>query len=150
MHKADAIAWPVRMLAALLPEEGVVEAILGVLSKLDTEYQRDSLKKLDLLKELEQRRDPRIAAAVVRFIADVNESARYHAVAAYAAQAESAADFKPVFDRVFEDESARVRARALDACIARGQVIPADVAHLARAKAPPAYSILADGTIKKG
>ncbi|MFO0693545.1 MAG: HEAT repeat domain-containing protein [Polyangiales bacterium] len=149
LRKTDTVAWPVRMLASLLPEERVNEELLALLATMDTEYARDPEKKIDLLKELEQRKDPRIAEAVLRFLGDVNESARFHAVAAYAAQDRAVEEPKPLLDRIFEDESARVRARAFEALAARGIAIPKDVAHLARAKAPATVSIDAEGKVSK-
>src|SRR5690606_16962011 len=86
MKTAESIAWPLRILEKLLPAEQVTGELIALLEPMDTEYERDPQKKREVLGELENRVDPRIAAAVSRFTDDVNEACRFHAYGALIAQ----------------------------------------------------------------
>ncbi|MCX7807682.1 MAG: hypothetical protein N2515_03660, partial [Deltaproteobacteria bacterium] len=80
MSRCESLVWPIKLLDRLLPREDVVSVLLETLNGMDTEYQRDPQKKLQLLQALEERRDGRIAKQVFRFLDDVNESVRFHAI----------------------------------------------------------------------
>lgn len=149
LETAESATWPVKMLAALLPEEKVVEEILAVLAKADVTYTKDPQRKIQLIMELESRKDPRIVDAVLRFLDDPNESVRFHAVQVLGAQSSIDSAIETLRARFETEESVRLRAVILDAFMAHGVGFDPDKAHLARAKAPNAYSIAADGTISK-
>ncbi len=149
LESAESATWPVKMLAALLPEDRVVEEILAVLAKLDASYAKDPQRKVQLLMELETRRDPRIAEEIVRFLADPSEQVRFHALSALAAQERSDSILETLRAHYETEESARLRAVVLDAFVTHGVGFPAETAHLARAKAPSGFSIAADGTVRK-
>lgn len=113
-RSADSLGWPLKLLDRLMPHERVVHELLELVGALDTEYSRDPSRKVQLLQALEERRDARIPAAVVRFLEDVNESARFHAAAALFAQ-EDLADVRPAALRALAAEtSMRVRGRMLE------------------------------------
>lgn len=149
LETAESATWPVKMLAALLPEEEVVAEILAVLEKLDTAYTKDPQRKIQLLMELESRKDPRIAPAALRFLDDPNESVRFHVVQVLAAQRSIDEAVETLRKRFETEESVRLRAVILDAFIAHGVGFEPENAHLARAKAPNAYSIAADGKVSR-
>lgn len=146
---SESATWPVKMLAALLPEEKVIDIVLEVLAAEDVAYTKDPQRKIQLLLELEARKDPRVVDAVLRFFDDPSELVRLHCVAAIAAQdslGSAAAKLHEIYEN---DDSARSRAAVLDAFARHGVSFPADTAHLARAKAPAGFSIKADGTIER-
>lgn len=149
LETAESATWPVKMLAALMPEEKVVEEILAVLEKLDVSYTKDPQRKIQLLMELESRKHPKIVEAVLRFLDDPNESVRFHAVQVLGAQPSIDAAVDALRSRFETEESVRLRAVILDAFMAHGIGFAPETAHLARAKAPSAYSIAADGKISK-
>ncbi len=149
LESAESATWPVKMLAALLPEDRVVEEILAVLAKLDASYAKDPQRKVQLLMELETRRDPRIAEEIVRFLADPSEQVRFHALSALAAQERSDSILETLRAHYETEESARLRAVVLDAFVTHGVGFPAETAQLARDKAPSDLSIAADGTVRK-
>jgi hypothetical protein len=120
MHKADSISWSVKILDRVAPPDVVVAEVIGLLEGMDTEYARDPQKKIQSLAMLEERRDARIAPAVARFLADANETARFHAVGAILAQAEGAAMRDALLDAFCRDDSVRVKNRILDGFIAAG------------------------------
>lgn len=117
MLKADSIAWPLKILEQLLSPEEVTSALLELLATMDLEYERDPQKKIQTLAALEDRQDPRIASEVARFLEDINETCRFHAVGAVLCQP-NAQEGKAALEKTFiQEESVRVRARILDGFI---------------------------------
>jgi HEAT repeat protein len=124
LRSASSVSWPVKALEKLLPPEGVVAELIALLDELDTEYQRDPSRKVQLVAYLEDRRDPRIVEKVTRFVDDMNEEVRFHAVGAVLSQ-ENAADVRDALTAAFlREESVRIRARILEGFFALGWQIP--------------------------
>ncbi len=146
LAEGDSVAWPVKMLEAIAGTDTVVEALIALLGGMDTEYERDPQKKIDALGQLEDRRDSRIVPAVLPFIADMNESARFHAVAAALAQEpdENTETLRgALLAQIADEDSTRVLAKILDGFIARGWSLGDDAAEL-RSQLPEGYVL--DGT----
>ena len=141
LREADAIAWPLKILARLVPEATITDDLLALLASMDTEYERDPQRKIQVLIELEDRRDPRIAEAVTRFLDDVNETVRFHAVGALVRQEQAGDEARVRLSRLFlEDESMRVRARIADGFIERGWGLAGERTALL-ARMPSGYSL---------
>jgi HEAT repeat protein len=114
LAKSEAVTWPLKMLDRLLPEPEVTAIVLEILGAMDTEYERDPQRKLQLLAALEIRRDPRVLSAVKPFLADVNETARFHAVGSVFAQEGADEARETLLERLSKEDSMRVKARILD------------------------------------
>ncbi|MEM1417364.1 MAG: HEAT repeat domain-containing protein [Myxococcota bacterium] len=143
LAKSESVAWPVKMLEAIAGADTVVETLVGLLADMDTEYERDPQKKIDTLGQLEDRRDGRIVPAVLPFFEDMNEAARFHAVAAALVQDEPTGDEAEPFRaallaQLAEEDSTRVRSKILDGLIARGWGLGEGAAEL-REKLPDGY-----------
>lgn len=152
LTEGESVAWPVKMLEAIAGTETVVEALIALLADMDTEYERDPQKKIDALGQLEDRRDPRIVAAVLPFVADMNESARFHAVAAALAQEPGEGDEAlraALLAQMADEDSARVLAKALDGFIARDWSL-GDRAGELRAKLPDGYVLDGEQVRRRG
>ncbi len=140
MAQTESIAWPLKILRRLLSDDQVTDTLLSLLEGMDTEYERDPQKKISVLVDLEERRDERIAEAALPFIEDINETARFHAVAAVLAQ-EGSASYAARFSEIFlGEESNRVRARILDGFIAQGMTLEGESNALFD-KMPTGYSM---------
>jgi hypothetical protein len=147
MRSAETIAWPMKILNQLVAPEQAVDHLIELLGRMDTEYERDPQKKIQVLAELAERQDPRIRAAVEPFLEDINETARFHAMSAVFAQADADAS-RPVLIRILiEDESNRIRARILDGFVEHGwtAIEAKDLGH----KLPTGYAIDAKGNVRK-
>ncbi|MCA9575718.1 MAG: hypothetical protein R3B40_23715 [Polyangiales bacterium] len=144
LHNSDSIAWPLRVLTQLLDDEGVTGELLAIASDMSAEYERFPEKKIQVLAELEERQDPRIAAAVLPFIRDMNENARYHAAGAVLRQENAAECVDAVIDAFLEEESARIRATVLDRLADASLAVGARQAEVA-AHMPPGYKLDAAG-----
>lgn len=144
MQRSEALIWPLKMLDRLLGPEEVIGELLALLEPMDTEYQRDPQRKLQLLQALEDRRDPRIAAAVARFFEDVNETARFHAVSAVLAQAEAEAHREAAAKLLPGEESVRVKGRVLERFMERGWDLGTARPSIEK-QPPPGWSVAASG-----
>ncbi len=148
MLRAESLSWPIRILDKLLEPTEVITEIIGLLGKMDTEYARDPQRKQQLLAELEERRDPRIVEAVKRFLEDVNETARYHAVCAIYAQAEAETARAEIVKALAAEESVRVRSRILEGLAERSWDVGAARDKIA-AVLPTGFTLDKDGVPKK-
>lgn len=120
LRRHESLSWPLKCLEALVPEARVVEEMLALLEGMDTEYERDPQRKLQLLGSLEQKRHPAIAAVVARFFVDVNETARFHAVGAAFAQENASEVLPQLLAALADEDSVRVKVRALEGMAERG------------------------------
>lgn len=117
LRSSDTLAWPLKMLKELQSDEEVTSVLLSLLHDMDTEYERDPQKKIDVLASLEERGDERIVSAAERFLSDANETARFHSVGAIFAQENAEAGRAALAEAFLEEESMRVRMRILDGYI---------------------------------
>lgn len=147
--KAESLAWPMKIMDELLDEPEYVEELLKWLERWDTEYAKFVDPKVQILTALEEHKHPRIREEVERFLEDVNEPARFHAVSTLLAQDDAAA--APALARLLGDEeSLRVRTRITEGLASRGWTVPEDDREAARKGLPPGYALdAASGKVKK-
>jgi hypothetical protein len=141
IRKAESLSWPLKMLERVASPEEVLGILLELLATMDTEYERDPQRKLQVLSELESRRGPQVALAVQPFLQDVHEPARFHAVGAVLAQDEAAAMRDALAAALAKEESMRIKARILDGFSRLGLAVDAAAA----GKLPDGFSLDARG-----
>lgn len=144
-EKAESVTLPLRALRQILPQEGYVGEVLAMLAKWDTEYAKFVDPKLQLLNALVEIKDPRIAPAVLEFLEDVNETARYNAASAIVAQ-EDESTSEPLLNAFELEESARVQKRIAEAFVKQGWKVPAERIAKLRKVMPHEWSLDDDGT----
>ena len=149
LQRSDTIAWPTKVLQQLVDEEALISELLGVLEKMDTSYERDPQKKIQVLAQLEDLRDDRIAGSASRFFADANETSRFHAVGAALNQENAETQRPALLERLGAEESVRVCARILDGFIAQTWDL-GEKAGEVREKLPPGYAIDGKGRVSRG
>jgi hypothetical protein len=145
IRKAESLSWPLKMLDRVLPAEEVLEILLELLSAMDTEYERDPQRKLQVLAELETRRGVRVVEAVIPFLKDVHEPARFHAVEALLAQESAESARAALADVCAAEESVRIKARILDGFARRSWSM--DAARVGRL--PEGYAIDPQGVPRR-
>ena len=145
---SDTLAWPLKILKELQSEEEVTTTLLELLSKMDTEYERDPQKKVDVIASFEERKDPRIVEAVIRFLDDMNETVRFYSAGAILAQDEADGALEAMTKAMLAEESVRVRMRMLDGYIERGWTL-GDVKDEASKKMPTGYTLGKKGEVRK-
>ena len=148
LRTAETIAWPLKMLDRLLEPDEVITELIGALSTMHLEYERDPERKLSLLSTLEERRDPRIIEAAARFLDDVNETARFYAAGAIYAQGDADAVRPALLVALGREESARTRTRILEGFASRGWDVGELREKLAK-QLPAGFSIDAKGVVSK-
>ncbi len=146
--RAESLAWPMRILKEILPEDEYVGELVRWLERWDTEYSKFIDPKIQLLIALEERKSDIIRAAVEPFLDDVNETARFHAVATLLAQEDEGA-LQALLKLLADEESVRVKNKAADGIANRGWTIAEDVRDAVRKTLPPSFSIDASGHLHK-
>jgi len=146
--KAESLAWPMRILKELTEPDELVEELLVWLKRWDTEYAKFIDPKLQILAALEEYQHEKIREAVEPFLQDVNEPARFHAVAATFAQKDRAA-VPALLTLVLDEESVRVRSKVADGFSALGWEVPDEQRDPVRKVLPPQYSIDGAGLVHK-
>ena len=102
----------------------LAQSLLSLLEKMDTEYERDPQRKLDLIMAVGERPDPRALPVLERFLEDTNETARFKAVGALLAQAEAGEAAAALLACHDSEESLRVRNRILEGLADLETVVP--------------------------
>jgi len=148
LDSSETLAWPLKILKELQSEEEVTTILLELLAKMDTEYERDPQKKIDVIASFEERKDPRIVEAVTRFLEDMNETVRFYAAGAILAQDEADAALEPMTKAILAEESVRVRMRMLDGYIERGWKL-GDAKDEASKRMPTGYTLGKKGEVRK-
>jgi hypothetical protein len=147
-EKAESLAWPMKIMKELLPEDEYVEELLGWLYRWDTEYAKFIDPKIQLLTELEDHHHPRLREEVERFLEDVNEPARFHAASTLLAHGDAEA-LPALVKLLLDEESVRVRAKVAEGLSARGWRIPDAERAAARKVLPPPFTVDSDGKVVK-
>jgi HEAT repeat protein len=146
--KAESLAWPMKIMHELVDENEYVEELLRWLSRWDTEYAKFVDPKVQILAELEEYKHPHVRAEVERFLEDVDDRARFHAVAALFKQEDPSS--APALARTLGDEeSVRVRNRIAEGLASRGWPVPEEERDAARKGLPPGFSLDATGVVRK-
>ncbi len=127
----DSLSWPLKCLEALRSEEAVTDEMIALLGTMSTEYQRDPQRKLQLLSTLEHKKHPRIAEGVAPFFEDVNETARFHAMAAALGQENASEVLPKLLAALVEEDSVRVKVRVLELMAERGLSLGASKGEIA-------------------
>jgi hypothetical protein len=147
LRKAESTSWPIKMLDRLVAPGEVVACLLELLSGMDTEYERDPERKIQVLTTLAERKDARVAGAVARFVLDANETVRFAAVAAVLAQDDAQVFVGALLHGLLQEDSVRVRNRVLEALATFGaSVTPHEDA--LRGRLTPGYT-LDKGVVRK-
>lgn len=148
LRRAEAIAWPLKILDRLAGPEDVVSELLAVLADMDTEYERDPSRKIDILATLEERQDARIVDVAARFLEDANETVRFSAVGAIYAQDAADAARDGLVACFCQEESVRIRNRILEGFVQR-EWQPGDRVADMRPKVPDGFLIDRAGKLSK-
>jgi uncharacterized protein with PIN domain len=144
LRRAESASWSIKILDRIATPEVVVEKLVALLSDMDTEYERDPQRKVQMLAALEERRDPCIARCVARFLADANETVRFHAAGAVLSQPEAAAHRDDMLRCLVAEDSVRVRNRILEGFATREWDVGANL-DAVRAKLAGGYTLDARG-----
>ncbi|HSN98698.1 MAG TPA: HEAT repeat domain-containing protein [Candidatus Nanopelagicales bacterium] len=149
--RAETLSWPLKIFRALLEDEEYREELLDLLERFDTEYARNVEPKQQVIVALGELRGDDVREGVERFLEDVNETVRFHAVQTTFAQG-SEESVPALVKMLAAEESVRIKNKVAEGLMARRWAIPEEL----RADAQQAlrdsagYGVGADGRISKG
>jgi HEAT repeats/PBS lyase HEAT-like repeat len=146
--KAESLAWPMKIMKELVDEKAYVEELLSWLSRWDTEYAKFVDPKVQILADLQEHRHPQIREQVERFLEDVNEPARFHAVSTVLAQDDPAA-VPALANLLGDEESVRVRSRITEGLAEHGWPLASEHRDAVRRVLPPSFTIDGAGRVVK-
>jgi len=146
--KAESLSWPMRIVKELVTEDEYVRELLSWLERWDTEYQKFIDPKLQILAALADHTHPSIRQSVERFLEDVNEPARFHAVAATFKQGDPAA-VAALARALAHEESFRVKNKIVDGFSARGWSIPDTDRDKVAGSLPPGAAMDGEGRLRR-
>jgi hypothetical protein len=151
-ERAESIAWPMRVAKELLEKDEYVSELLEWLARFDTEYAKFIDPKLQLLAELGEYRGTKLIEAVLPFLEDVSEAARFNAVSTLLAQLEESASVDLIWSALLDhfpaEESVRIRALIADAVITREYAPSENQLAAMRPKIPEGYYLDGQRLIK--
>jgi hypothetical protein len=146
--RAESLTWPLRMMRELLDDAAYTGEILGLLEAWDTEYARNPDPKVQLINALETVKDPRILEGVQRFLEDVHEPTRFHAVTTLLALDDAAAA-GALARALIREEGNRVVNRIAEGLAAKGWEVPEAERSALAAKLPRSFRVDADGRVER-
>jgi hypothetical protein len=130
-RRAEVLTWPLRMLRAILSDEAYKTELLGLAESFDTEYSRNVEPKLQVVAALEEVAGEDVRVAVERFLDDVNETVRFHAVQSTFAQAQKQSADALV--RLLEsEESVRIKNKICEGFILKEWAVPTELLEQAK------------------
>lgn len=122
-QRAESYTWPLKVLRALLDDEAYERELLQLLAQFDTEYTRNQEPKINLISEMETLISPAVREAVERYLDDVNETVRFHAVETTFKQGDPVS-LPALVELMENEESVRIKNKIAEGMIRRGWDIP--------------------------
>lgn len=148
IRRNDNVAWAVRCLEKLVPEEELVGNLVGLIDKIAAEYSRDPEKKIVLVNRLAEVRDPRIVDAILPLLQDSSDEVRAATLTNLVAQGEARAT-TPIAECLISAESPRVRAASAAALAELGAPVDEGLREELAKKLPADHQLGGDGVVKR-
>lgn len=146
--RAESLTWPLKVLRQIVPEEDIVDELLGLLDEFDTEYVRNIEPKRQLLAMLEEYPCSEVRQGVEPFLTDISEPIRFAAVTTTFAMGEDGC-VPALAEALAEEESLRVRNRIAQGLAERGWKIPEDLREVFADALPPDFLLRGD-VVRRG
>ncbi|OGQ93596.1 MAG: hypothetical protein A2284_11625 [Deltaproteobacteria bacterium RIFOXYA12_FULL_61_11] len=121
LRRAAQIAWPVKILAALIPREELLEFLFLLMPEGDTIFDENSHQRaIEVLAQLGEFRDPRISHLAAGLLGDSDDDLKLAALAAIELQAGDEEREAVTAAFLAEEDNIRVRKRMLELFHAKG------------------------------
>jgi hypothetical protein len=148
--KAEVLTWPLKILRVLSDDESYKAELLTLAEAYDTEYARNVEPKIQVVTALGDVKGDDVRVAAERFLTDVNETVRFHAVASTFAQ-DDEASIGPLIEMAAAEESVRIKNKVAEGLAQKGWVIPEATRNDARKALADAYewAIAPEGTVAR-
>jgi hypothetical protein len=143
--KAEVLTWPLKILRVLSDDAGYKAELLALAESFDTEYTRNVEPKLQVVSALGDARGDEVRVAVERFLGDVNETVRFHAIASTFAQDDERS--VPAIVAMLEgEESVRIKNKVAEGLSQKGWALPAESRDAAKKALSDAYEWSVDAS----
>ncbi len=148
--KAEILTWPLKILRVLSDDASYKAELLALAEAYDTEYARNVEPKIQVVTALAEVQGDDVRAAAERFLTDVNETVRFHAVASTFAQNDEAS-LAPLLEMAATEESVRIKNKVAEGLAQKGWILPEEMRKDARKALADAYewSVATDGTVAR-
>src|SRR5262249_14457800 len=114
IRKSEALTAPLQVLCAIEDAPTVVGQLIEILARIDPLDKKADERQIQIIHQLSEMEDPRIFDALVGLLRDDNEDVQFHTIEALERLGNEGAR-RPLLDLAVDDESIRLRARALEA-----------------------------------
>lgn len=144
------VNWPLKVLTDLLSYEEFVGFLVELLRDASPEYKQNPEKKQELILRAQEVRDDALAAELVRFLEDMNETVRFLAVDAVIGQDNPELAMEPLAEMLAREESLRI-VQKLSAAFASNQnwKIPAALREEVNEALPDEFGVHDQGHVYK-
>jgi HEAT repeat protein len=148
--RAEVLTWPLRILHAILDDEEYRDELLKLAEAFDTEYARNVEPKLQVVAALADVKGDEVHVALERFLDDVNETVRFHAVQSTFAQS-NADSIAPLLKLLGEEESVRIKNKICEGFLLKGWKVPEGSMGAARKAAADLddFELTSDGAFER-
>lgn len=122
-ERAEVLTWPLRMLRSILDDGEYKQELLELAKSFDTDYTRNVEPKLQVVAALEETSGEDVRETVERFLEDVNETVRFHAVQTTFAQGKKQSI--PALVKLLEhEESVRIKNKVCEGFVSKKWKVP--------------------------
>jgi HEAT repeat protein len=125
--RAEVLTWPLKILRAVLDDAEYKAELLRLADEYDTDYSRNVEPKLQVVSSLAEVRGDDVREAVERFLEDVNETVRFHAVESTFAQSNKES-IPALISLLEKEESVRIKNKVCEGFITKSWKIPDELA----------------------
>jgi HEAT repeat protein len=147
--RADSLMWPLKVLKAIVPGEGLQEELLTLLDAYDTEYVRNVEPKVQLITELAQHKSDEVRVALEPFLQDASEPVRFTTATSIFALAD-AQSIPALVAALANEESQRIKNRIAQRLTELGWSIPDELRATLQASLPEGFRLNGDTLVAAG
>jgi hypothetical protein len=119
LEKHNAPFWPTKALTEIVGEERTVGYLIDIVQDMEAIFDKDIERKVELISNLREFRDPRVTELLLGYLDDDNEEFRVHAVEGLADLGDEEMGDTLVERLLSEDETQRVKTTVLELLIDR-------------------------------
>ena len=120
LSKENAPFWPIHALRQILGDEATIGHLIVIMDGMEAIFDRDVQRKVELVSNLREFKDPRVRERLLGLLADENEELRVHALEGLADLGQEEMGNVLVDRLLDENETQRVRTAILDLLIEKG------------------------------
>lgn len=149
-ERAEVLTWPLRMLRSILSDDAYKHELLELAKSFDTDYTRNVEPKLQVVAALEEASGEEVRETVERFLEDVNETVRFHAVQTTFAQGKKQS-IAALIKLLEHEESVRIKNKVCEGFVSKKWKVPDELRPQAKQAMGDVYDfdLASDGSFSR-